>query len=107
MGQFAEPIKQVILSGLATRMPLVREMVRDTFGVTPICKLEPDEVVALGAAVQAAILKGLERGKLLLDCVSLGVGVEASTGSFVPIVHRQTTIPTAEAGLFRATSPSQ
>lgn len=101
-GSIREPqIDKVILSGLSSKMPLVRKKVQEFFEVIPICKIDPDEVVALGAALQAGVLEGVERESLMLDIASFSVGIELSNGAFFPIVSRQSSIPTYKYHVFR------
>jgi Fe-S protein assembly chaperone HscA len=91
-----EQIDEVVLVGGSTRIPLVRKLVRDLFKREPHCELNPDEVVALGAAVQANILAGgsqATENMLLLDVTPLSLGIEALGGVVARIIHRNSTIP--------------
>ena len=110
-------IGDVILVGGATRMPAVQQFVLETFQTTPLCKFNPDEVVALGAAVQAALIAN-DRAvdDLVMTDVcpfTLGVdtaktfGDEIKSGYFTPIIHRNTTIPVSKEHLFSTTHPNQ
>ncbi|HEY1586024.1 MAG TPA: Hsp70 family protein, partial [Polyangia bacterium] len=87
-------IDQVILVGGQTRMPRVQQLVEDFFGKKPNKRVDPDEVVAVGAAIQAGILKGAVQEVLLLDVTPLSLGVQTAGGVFTAIIPKNTTIPT-------------
>ncbi len=93
-------IDEVVLVGGATRMPLVRQRVQELFGKRPHCELDPDEVVALGAAVQADILAGGTTDMLLLDVTPLSLGIETMGGVMCALIRRNTTIPTSSKEMF-------
>jgi Fe-S protein assembly chaperone HscA len=99
-GLATEAIDEVVLVGGATRMPLVRERVQALFGKQPHCHLNPDEVVALGAAVQADILTGGTTDMLLLDVTPLSLGIETMGGVMSSLIRRNTTIPASAKEMF-------
>lgn len=102
-----EEIEEVILVGGMTRMPLVVQKVKEFFGKEPNLSVNPDEVVALGAAVQAGVLQGDVKDILLLDVTPLTLGIETMGGIATPLIDRNTTIPTSKSQIFSTAADGQ
>jgi molecular chaperone DnaK len=106
-GVSASDIQEVILVGGMTRMPKIQEIVKTFFGKEPHKGVNPDEVVAIGAAIQAGVLKGEVKDVLLLDVTPLSLGIETLGGVFTRLIERNTTIPTKKGQVFSTAEDGQ
>ena len=100
-------IDHIVLVGGMTRMPAVQEKVKELFGKDPHLGVNPDEVVAIGAAIQAGVLAGEVKDVLLLDVTPLSLGIETKGGVFTRLIERNTTIPTRKSEIFSTAEDSQ
>ncbi|MBI4749325.1 MAG: Hsp70 family protein [Acidobacteria bacterium] len=111
----AEQLKRVLLVGGSSRIPMVRELLEEHLGLEPSMEVNPDEAVALGAAVQAGIIKGDSIAAMLIDVAPHSLGIEVAElfmtnmvpGRFAPLIHRNTTIPTTKSERFFTITPTQ
>lgn len=106
-GLSTSQIDQVVLVGGMTRMPLVLQTVEKFFGKKPNISVNPDEVVAVGAAVQAGVLQGEVRDVLLLDVIPLSLGIETLGGVMTRLIERNTTVPTSKSQIFSTAADGQ
>jgi molecular chaperone DnaK len=106
-GLTAKDINEVVLVGGMTRMPKIQEIVQKIFGKEPHKGVNPDEVVAIGAAIQAGVLQGDVKDVLLLDVTPLSLGLETLGGVFTRLIERNTTVPAKKSQVFSTAEDNQ
>lgn len=106
-GMKIEDLDHVVLVGGSTRIPMVQQLVEEVFGRKPAQSVNPDEVVALGAAIESSVLTGQRKDLVLIDVTPLTLGVETLGGVMTPIIHRNSPVPTRNSRIFTTASDNQ